>query len=361
MTHSIQQDPRRAAGYAWIDLGVLLPAGPLRFRIERDHPSKPCLGPGGWQAMAADLEPASVEAIDSGVRLSVGPSVVNHVPEYEQIVIVLPTIDFSTDLVWPPIPPLRTGQRAVVDGPAPAVGPEAFAAAKKPSVQQQPEPAPDLPQEPSPGMTMEASVETLAMDKDDAAKKRNRLFVGAALGMLLLVVAGYLAWRSSQTPSQTEVAQTGAAPEATADLDAPGEPGVPAPDASDPRRSGRDRILDPSTTPDELYQLGVELNRGGVEERPLGFEAMFRAADRGHGEAALWMARAYDPRLDMWRQVFGDRANPGNALRYYRRAATLGVQEATAEESALCGWLQQRPGGGSDDEKVASETYCVRR
>ncbi len=55
MPHSIQQDLRRAAGYALIELGVLLPSGPLRFRIERDHPSMPYLGTNGWQYTIEDL------------------------------------------------------------------------------------------------------------------------------------------------------------------------------------------------------------------------------------------------------------------------------------------------------------------
>ena len=354
MTHSIQQDPRRAAGYAWIDLGVLLPNGPIRFRIEREHPSKPYLGPGGWQAMSADLEPASVEAIESGVRLTVGPSVVNHVPEYEQITVLLPSIDFTTSLVWPPIPPLRTGQRTIVDAPAPTSGPEAFTTAKKPNAPPPP-PSPELPDDPAQGTAMEASVDSLALD-EEGGKKRNTWFLGAALGLVLLITAGYLAWRSTQTsPSQTPPAPDVAAPDQMAERSAP------PPEANGVGRTARDKILDPSTTPDQLYKLGLDLNLGGGDDRPLGFEAIFRAADRSHGEAAMWMARAYDPRLEFWRQIFGDSANPGNALRYYRRAASLGLQEATAAETALCAWLQQRPSGGTDEEKAAVEAFCTLR
>ena len=55
MTLKIKQDPTRPAGFAWIEIAAALPEGPTTFRIERDHGSKPYLGPEGWQASPAEL------------------------------------------------------------------------------------------------------------------------------------------------------------------------------------------------------------------------------------------------------------------------------------------------------------------
>jgi hypothetical protein len=377
MSNTIQQDPRRAAGYAWIELAVLLSAEPIRFRIERDHPSKPYLGPQGWQATSADLKPGHQETIDSGVRLHVGPSVVNHIPEFEQITILLPDLDFSAQLVWPPIPPLRSGHRAVVDGPAmsPEAAPAEPASAKPPlsppQAETAAEPAQDQQAELIGRPSMDPAYARIALDDVNRPSRTTPIIFASIFGLILLIAAGFLAWYLYQQPfvqdliKPEQVAQQQAPPPVANGTERPEaeRPVVPnAPPASPPpQRTARERILDPNTPADQLYQLGVDLNKGGSEERGLGFEAIFRSADRNYGEAALWMARAYDPRLEIWRQVFGDRANPGNALRYYRRAANLGMQEANTDERALCDWLKQRPGGGSDEEKSAHETYCATR
>ncbi len=377
MSHTIQQDPRRAAGYAWIELAVLVSSDAVCFRIERDHPSKPYLGPQGWQATSEDLKPAHQETIASGVRLHVGPSVVNHIPEYEQITLLLPDIDFSTQLVWPPIPPLRLGHRAVVDGP----GMSQEAALQEPAIPQAPLPPPQAdtqtepPSEPHQELTGRPSLDPayarIALDDAIRPKRSGAILLGSFFGLIMLIAAGFLAWYLYQQPfikdllkPEQVVVETTPPPAANGSKRTPTDRVIDpnaAPSAGGSQRTAREKILDPNTPPDQLFQLGVDLNKGGSQERGLGFEAIFRSADRNYAEAALWMARAYDPRLEIWREVFGDRANPVNALRYYRRAAILGLQEANTDERALCDWLKQRPSGGGDEEKSAHETYCASR
>jgi len=56
----------------------------------------PYLGTNGWQYTIEDLTQVSQEATEAGVRLCVGPAVVNHIPEYERITVHIPDVNCCT-------------------------------------------------------------------------------------------------------------------------------------------------------------------------------------------------------------------------------------------------------------------------
>jgi len=334
MTLEIKQDPGRAAGYAWIEIAAALPDGQTTFRIEREHGSMPHLGPGGWQASPADLTPQDIQYTETGLRMVVGPDVVNHMPDYERIRVLLPAIGYDAEAAWPPIPPLRKARGIVVDsGPSRKPLDQGQQPPAPPPPTPQPEPSPDP--EPAPPVDVDPPSSDI---HDETPPRSSRLPLVAAALVLLALVAGlgaYLAFGWNDRPQA---------------------PGVQASLQDEP--DAETLIKDPSTDPRRLYDLGLSLERATPPRTELAFEAIVRAAQRGIPEAALWIGRAYDPRYEIWRRVFGDQPDPSSALRYYRLAGQGTAQEGQTEAAGLCEWLKPKQRGGTDGERRAFEESC---
>ena len=131
-------------------------AGGGRFRIQREGYVHGNLGPGGWQVAETLLEPDAVEPTADGVRLRVGPVVVNRV-ETGPVTIALPDAGVEAVAFWPDIAPLHeegdTGRRfgggaaqprakpAPTSAPPPASAPPPLRAERE-----LPEPLPPTPQ-----------------------------------------------------------------------------------------------------------------------------------------------------------------------------------------------------------------------
>ena len=132
---SVREDAR--PGFAILELKG--GAGDGRFRLRRHGHAEAELGPGGWQAAEAVLTPAKAEAIPGGLRLRLGPGVVDHIELGTPLHLTLLS-GGETDLIWPDITPSlagdATGRGVGVAGPRAA--PEA--AASPPPAEPEPEP-----------------------------------------------------------------------------------------------------------------------------------------------------------------------------------------------------------------------------
>jgi len=331
MALQIKQHPNRPAGYAWFEIAAALPEGPTTFRIEREHETTPHLGPGGWQASPSDLTPREVQYTDTGLLIIVGPDVVNHVYEDERIRVFLPAIGYEADGVWPGIPHLRTGGKSIVGAPPPKPvdpGPVVL-------VRQEPEPAPSTKPDPKPDPDPSTSV----ADPASAPLRRGPrpAIVASAIALLALIAGGgaYLGL-SLRDKEPITVTQASTQDEPNAET----------------------LIMDPNTDPRRLYDLGLKLEQDKSPRTDLAFEAIFRAAQRGIPEAALWIGRAYDPRYENWRRILGDRPDPSSALRHYRLSEQGGASQARDETAGLCAWLEPKQRGGTDAERLAFEEAC---
>lgn len=334
MSVSVSKDPNRPAGYAWIDVMSVLPAGDVVFRIERNHPALPHLGTAGWQASPATLRPISVKPLESVVRFEVGPDVVNEIGEYEQIKFFLPAIRFEGQVVWPPIPPLNQGRRqSIVNERARKTTVETTIAGgsdDKPATTTTTGPTPPLP--------------PVVVDPETTPVKTHRgrwAALIAACFVLIAVVAAGTYWRNK--PSVT----------------APAVPPIASPPASpEQERPWQVVVRDPNSDGAALYELGLKLAGATPPNWDGALEAMIAAETRRNSAAALWIGRAYDPRKEIWQSMFGE-ANPNNAMRHYMTAKDAGSADGATEITGLCEWLESRKNNGSGDEKRAHQNYCA--
>ena len=347
MSISVSKDQARPAGFAFIDVGAAPPAGDVEFRIERNHPALPHLGPAGWQAAPALLRPLSVAMRDTSMRIEVGPEVVNEIGEYEQVRFYLPANGFDGQVVWPPIPPLTRarGTSVVSNRPKPpldkpAIG-DGFGPPISPPPPLSPPPLSAWPVDPTAG-------DPPAGPPLSVGSKKSRWVLLVAALLLCLIAAG-AAWHFYGDRAGPAVADRTVPPPAGT---------APPVTAAEVERPWREVVLDPKSDGEMLYALGLKLAAATPPNWDGAIEAMTAAEDRRHVAAALWIGRAYDPRKDLWRSLFGE-ANANNAMRHYMTSKDGGSAEATAEIDELCKWLDGRKLNGTPDEKRAHQNYCA--
>jgi hypothetical protein len=108
-------------GHAIILLqGVMDPPADPRFRILREGWAKGTLGAEGWQVSDALISPDRVEPSPQGVRLYLGPQVVDWL-EAGPVQFRLPAARIEAPLFWPDVPPLHGGSGHTIALPPPAV------------------------------------------------------------------------------------------------------------------------------------------------------------------------------------------------------------------------------------------------
>ncbi len=106
-------------GHAIILLqGVMDPPADPRFRIQREGWAKGTLGPDGWQVGDALVAPDRVEPSPQGVRLYLGPRVVDWL-EAGPVIFRLPDARIDAPLFWPDVPPLHGGSGSSIATPPP--------------------------------------------------------------------------------------------------------------------------------------------------------------------------------------------------------------------------------------------------
>lgn len=339
-------------GHAIILLqGVMdVPSDP-RFRILREGWGKGTLGPEGWQVSDALIAPDRVEPSPQGVRLYLGPQVVDWL-EAGPVIFRLPEARIEAPLFWPDVPPLHGGSghtMAVPPPPAPRAAPP-------------PPPLPGLPID-DPDATIAIApraaptpAPALSVPQPAAMAKR-----GSALPWILLVLllvagavgGGYWWFVLRERPEPPPEAPPTSEPVIIAPepLPRPERPVAPPPVLPPVRPQAEPTApvtLDGLSVPDVIAraaspaaiaeQAARRHEAGRYDDALLLWEAAARA---GNASSLTRLAGLYDPVGFTPGRPFRD-PDPRQAARHYREAVTAGDPAAAEPRARLRQWLDDR-------------------
>ncbi|MBP0462759.1 hypothetical protein J5Y09_02440 [Roseomonas sp. PWR1] len=329
-----------------------LPADP-RFRILREGWTKGTLGPEGWQVGDALLSPDRVETSPQGVRLYLGPHVVDWL-EAGPVQFRLPAARIEAPVFWPDIAPLHGGSGNAIAGPPPA--PRAAP------------PPPPPPPPPLPGMDTDATVmmapraapppPPLSVPQPAAPAKGGSALPWILLLLLLVVGAGgggaywWFVLRD-QAPVVAEApppppATPTAPPVAPPAPEPPRAPEAPLPPVRPQPVPAAPASLDSLSVPEVIARapsptaIAAEAARrfeaGRHDDALLLWEAAARA---GHAASITRLAGLYDPVGFQPGRPFRD-PDPRQAARHYRDAIAAGDAAAAEPRARLRRWLEDR-------------------
>ncbi|GGJ21388.1 hypothetical protein [Neoroseomonas lacus] len=333
-------------GHAIILLqGVMdVPVDP-RFRILREGWGKGTLGPDGWQVSDALLSPDRVEMSPQGVRLYLGPQVVDWL-EAGPVQFRLPAARVEAPLFWPDVPPLHGGSGHTIAVPAPAVRPA-------------PPPLPGLPiEDPDATITVApprpVAAPALSVPQAAPVVASRAVWPWVFLVLLLLAAAGGGAWwwfkiREQPVPEAPPPEDPVIiAPDPLPRADPP-RPEAPALPPVQPRIEPQAPVsLDGLTVPEVVAratspaaiadEAARRYDAGRYDDALLLWEAAARA---GHAAALTRLARLYDPVGFEPGRPFRD-PDPRQAARQYRDAVAAGDAAAAEPRARLRQWLDDR-------------------
>jgi len=308
---SVRPDTRAGGGHALLTVeGAAKAADDARFRITRGEGERPNLGPTGWQAAAALLEPLGASVNGADLELHLGPAVVD-ILEPGMVLFSLPAAGIDeVPLSWPAHIPTSSGAAqaddTVVIRPPPPPPPP-------PPSPQPPPPAPPPPEPPP----------------LPPVKSRSSAWAWLAAVALLLVIAAGAGWYYLTRPPPAPphvVTNTQPTP---APMPACG--GGPVADVIQCAKDGQ-----------QLYTIGV----GRWKTDPNGaFLILQTAIDRGSAEAAYFIAQQVDP-VNFRPGGPIPKPEPREAAQNYSIAARANVPGAAEHRAALKTWLEQQSKAG---------------
>lgn len=317
--------------------GLTEPPADPRFRILREGWSKGTLGPDGWQVGDALLQPDRVEPSPQGVRLYLGPRVVDWL-EAGPVLFALPWAAFQAPLFWPDVPPLHGGSGHAIAEPLP---PPPAAAAPKP-----------LPMAEDPDATVVVAARPLSPPPPPAplsvpqpsAPTKTAVWPWILLVLLLLAAAGggawwWFFWRKEPAPPPEPPRVEAPRPEAPPPELPPARP-VAEPQAP-PSMDGLSvpEVIARATSPAAIAgEAARRYDAGRYDDALLLWEAAARA---GEASALTRLARLYDPVGFQPDRPFRD-PDPRQAARHYRDAVAAGDATAAEPRARLHQWLEDR-------------------
>jgi hypothetical protein len=339
-------------GHAIILLqGVMnIPADP-RFRILREGWGKGTLGPEGWQVSDALIAPDRVEPSPQGVRLYLGPQVVDWL-EAGPVIFRLPDARIDAPLFWPDVPPLHGGSghtMAVPPPPAPRAAPAPPAPPPLPGVED-PDATIVLPR------AAPAPEPALSVPRPAAMATRGSALPWILLVLLLLAAAGggaywWLYLREPPAPPPEPEPTSEPLIIAPEPLPRPERPAPPLPELPPVRPQTEPQApvtLDGLSVPEVVARaaspaaIAEEAARryesGRYDDALLLWEAAARA---GNASSLTRLAGLYDPVGFTPGRPFRD-PDPRQAARHYREAVTAGDPAAAEPRARLRQWLDDR-------------------
>jgi hypothetical protein len=186
-------------------------------------------------------------------------------------------------------------------------------------------------------------------------KSRERLWVfiiAGIIGLVVVAAAGYLVWKSfpakvakPKTAQKSELPRMANLPPKKEAIPAPPPPSY-TPDA--PVLEQARKALREGISPAEALALAKSLPES-PERADAAFLLLEYAADGGNAEAALAVARYYDP-TD--KEPSGTiRKNPETAYSWYREALSGGQEKAKSNLAQLRSWVAAQADEGNPDAR----------
>ncbi len=172
--------------------------------------------------------------------------------------------------------------------------------------------------------------------------------ISGIVGLVVLVVAGYLVWQSFQVDEvKPKEAQKPELPR-MANLPPKKEAILPPPPPSytpdAPVLEKARKALREGITPEAALALAKALPES-PERRDAAFLLLEFAADSGNAEAALAVARYYDPTDKAPSGTI--RKNPETAYGWYTEALAGGQESAKTRRAQLRSWVEEQANQGS--------------
>ena len=182
--------------------------------------------------------------------------------------------------------------------------------------------------------------------------------ISGMVGLVVLVVAGYLVWQSFQVDEvKPKEAQKPELPR-MANLPPKKEAILPPPPPSytpdAPVLEKARKALREGITPEAALALAKALPES-PERRDAAFLLLEFAADSGNAEAALAVARYYDPTDKAPSGTI--RKNPETAYGWYTEALAGGQESAKTRRAQLRSWVEEQANQGSYEARELLKTW----
>jgi hypothetical protein len=310
----ITEDLSHPYGHALARFAVTIDPAPTAIRVMRRSPDMPYLGPAGWQAGPVSLPVSVADRSPGSTTLLLGPRICDQIPFELQVRLEIEGTDICSRAFWPAVMPTPGRSDLVFEPPPPPPPPEQRGRAEPPRVIEEPEPQPEPPPE-----------------KTEEKTTRRSLW---PLLLLLLLVAGGLAAAYYNRATLLAFLQQGPGAKTFAER------------YRDLEKSGGHAH--------DLFLLGKEAYNGGDDR--IGFLASDLASQRGDVDAALEIARWYDPRTFDPAKFLHPDAN--NAALYYSRLAGNNTR-AKQLLSSLCAEAANPNSPYFDDfQNFLRDSYC---
>ena len=182
--------------------------------------------------------------------------------------------------------------------------------------------------------------------------------ISGIIGLVVLVVAGYLVWQSFQVDEvkpkeaqKPELPRMANLPPKKEAIPPPPPPSY-TPDA--PVLEKARKALREGITPEAALALAKALPES-PERRDAAFLLLEFAADSGNAEAALAVARYYDPTDKAPSGTI--RKNPETAYDWYTEALAGGQENAKTRLAQLRSWVEEQANQGSYEARELLNTW----
>ncbi len=172
--------------------------------------------------------------------------------------------------------------------------------------------------------------------------------ISGIVGLVVLVVAGYLVWQSFQVdevkPKEAQKPELPRMANLPPKKEAIPQPPPPSYTPDAPVLEKARKALREGITPEAALALAKALPES-PERRDAAFLLLEFAADSGNAEAALAVARYYDPTDKAPSGTI--RKNPETAYGWYTEALAGGQESAKTRRAQLRSWVEEQANQGS--------------
>ncbi|MDD4700858.1 MAG: sel1 repeat family protein [Desulfovibrio sp.] len=330
MRATIAVDPSRGPGYGIIEIEGVGAISSTSFVLQRGSDGK-SLSSAGWQESETTVTPNDWAATDSGIRLNVGPEVVDELDSLDAYRISLPGSGACAMSVGKLIYSNISGGQGMGMGYR---APEAPATRPDPEPDPMPVEEPPLP-EPEPEPTPEQTEPPLQMTNASETSGNGSGKLMALIAVLVLLVGGGLAlwWFVLRTPETPPLPPTpGQTSPPAASATSPAQGSSAKPSEKSPLLTAREQLRG-EALPDVSLAMAKPMRtaEASPEECDAAFLLLEDAAQKGNAEAMLLVGQYYDPTATLPRGSLP--IDMTQAKRWYDEALQKGADKAQTQSS----------------------------